>query len=93
MSRVAALVVLRDAEQGEQVRQWFAQAQFTVGPLVGISFSIEAPRALMESHFPDFAEHEGTGAELRLDHLPREIADRVQAVVSEAPPEFGPRSY
>ncbi|MDA0136620.1 hypothetical protein [Solirubrobacter deserti] len=94
MSVAAVLVVLRaDTETGERIRLWFEQAGFTAGPLVGISFSVEAPRELLEERFPDFAGNEGTGAELRLDRLPGDVAADVQAVVSEAPPDFGPTSY
>jgi hypothetical protein len=58
-----------------------------------VSFSIETTRPLMEEWFPDFAEREGTGAELGLDKLPETVARPVQAVVSEAPPEFGPGAW
>jgi hypothetical protein len=95
MSKPAtALVVLRPgAQAGEGVRRTFEAAGFTVGPLVGRSFSIEGPRELMEAHFPDFADGEGTGAELRHDWLDDEHSRDVQAVVSEPPPDFGPTSY
>jgi len=94
--RVAALVVLDPAtlpETAARTRGAFAQAGFAVGPLVGISYSIEAPRELMESWFPDFTGKEGTGAELSLEQVPPEVAAGIQAVVSEAPPDFGPGSF
>lgn len=79
-----------DRETAEGARRMFAQAGFQVGPLVGIAFSIEGPRELMTSFFDDFVEREGTGAELSLERLPRDAAAVIQAVVSEAPPDFGP---
>lgn len=92
--RVAALVVLRPgAQAGESVRRAFEAAGFTVGPLVGRSFSIEGPKELMQTRFPDFAASEGTGAELRAGWLDDELSGDVQAVVSEPPPDFGPTSY
>ena len=80
-------------EGAARVREVLARAGFTVGPLIGISFSIEGPRELMESTFPDFREREGSGAELGLERLPPDAAEDIQAVVSEAPPDFGPTSY
>lgn len=90
--RVAALVVMNESADGERVRRWFERQGFKVGPLVGISFSIEAPRARMEEMFPDFAEAEpaGESRELALDALPDDVRSAVRAVALEAPPEFGP---
>jgi hypothetical protein len=88
--KAAALVVLNEGADGEPVRRWFASRGFVVGPQVGISFSIEAPRPHLTEHFQDYAEAEGTGAELSLDTLPGELRPAVSAVVSEAPPDFGP---
>ncbi len=90
--RTAALVILRPGA-GNDVRRFFSEAEFNVGPLVGESFSIEAPRELMESWFGDFAEREGTDAELDLGRLPPEVAGAVRAVATQAPPDFGPTSY
>jgi len=86
----AALVVLNEGADGEPVRRWFADQGFEVGPQVGISFSIEAPRPQLTEQFGDFEEAEGSGAELSLDALPGDLRPAVRAVVSEAPPDFGP---
>ncbi len=86
----AALVVLQEGADGEPVRRWFADQGFEVGPQVGISFSIEASRAHLTEHFQGFEEAEGSGAEMSLDTLPGELRPAVKAVVSEAPPDFGP---
>jgi hypothetical protein len=82
-----------DPQAAERARRAFADAGFEVGELVGISFSIAGPRRLLEAWFPGFVKLEGTGAELPLDRLPSDVAETVQAVVTEAPPEFGPVSY
>lgn len=82
-----------DPDAAERARRTFADAGFGTGPLTGISFSITGPRDLMESWFPGFAGVEGTGAELPLDRLPADVSAAVQAVVTEAPPDFGPPSY
>ena len=89
-ANAAALVVLNEGVDGEPLRRWFAEQGFEVGPQVGISFSIEAPRPHLTEHFQDFDDAEGTGAELSLDTLPQELRPAVRAVVSEPPPEFGP---
>ena len=91
--RVAALAIVRDPQDAERVRGVFARAGFAVGPYVGISFSIESTRELMEAWLPDFSEREGSGAELSLERLPDDVRSAVQAVVSEAPPDFGPTSW
>jgi hypothetical protein len=87
---VAALIVLHEGAEGERVRSWFEDAGFRVGPLVGISFSIEAARRRMGEVFPDFAAAEGRDRELSLDVLPAEIRSAVRAAATEAPPDFGP---
>lgn len=87
---VSALVVVRDPEEGERVSRFFAEQDFEVGPLVGISFSIAAPRQRMDRWFEDFEQLEGSGRELSLDALPPEIRGTVRAVATEAPPDFGP---
>lgn len=77
-------------EAAATVRAWFQRAGFRLGPLVAISFSAEGSRDLTERWFPDFAALEGSGEALGLEELPADIASLVQAVVSEAPPAFGP---
>ncbi len=90
--RVAALVVLNEGAGGERVRRWLEGEGFKVGPLVGISFSIEAPRPRMEETFAGFAEAELAQGEreLTLEALPEDVRSAVKAVVLEAPPDFGP---
>jgi hypothetical protein len=92
--QAAALVVLRPdaaaSEAGERAQRWFAQNGFETGPLVGISFSIVAPRDAMSRSFSGYEALEGTGGELPLDALPDEVRQTVQAVATEAPPDFGP---
>ena len=79
-----------DRDAAEHARRWFEGAGFNVGPLVGTSFSIVAPAAHMSSLFPDFSP--GKERELRLDRLPRAVAENLQAVATESPPEFGPNN-
>jgi hypothetical protein len=97
----AVLVVLRaqegeheaDPEAAARVRRAMADAGFRLGPLVGISFAAEGSRERVESTFPRFRELQGTGAELSLERLPDDVTPYIRAVVSEAPPDFGPTSY
>ena len=77
-----------DPNAVERARRWFTQAGFDVGPLVGTSFSIVASADRMSSVFPDFSA--GTERELGLDRLPAEVAESLQAVATESPPDFGP---
>ena len=79
-----------DPAATEQTRRFFAEAGFDVGPLVGNSFSVAAPRILMERVFEDYTKAEGTGRELALDGLPPNVRDAVQVITTEAPPDFGP---
>jgi hypothetical protein len=79
-----------DPGVAERLRSHFVRQGFEVGPLVGISFSIAGPRELMSGVFPGYAQSEGTDAELPLDALPEDLRSAVQAVATEAPPEFGP---
>jgi hypothetical protein len=88
--RVAALVVLHEGAEGEPARRWFADQGFSTGPLVGISFSIEGSRSLMDEYFADFPTAEGPEKELGLERLPTDVRALVRAVVVEAPPDFGP---
>ena len=90
--RVAALVVLNEGADGVPVRGWFERQGFMVGPLVGISFSIEGPRAGMEEAFSGYGEAEQAGGEreLALDALPEDVRSAVRAVTLEAPPDYGP---
>ena len=91
------------AEAAESIRRFFAGAGFSVGPLVGISFSISGPLASFERTFderPRVKDRGGVqeattaaGHELRLDRLPPELQPFVGAVTFTPPPDFGPTSY
>lgn len=89
--RTAALVVLKPgAGEAERAKKYFADAGFELGPLVGISFSISGAAALMDQTFADFRALHGSGGELDLSKLPDDVRGVVRAVVTEAPPDFGP---
>lgn len=79
-----------DPEVAERARHFFAEQDFEVGPLVGVSFSIVAPRQRMVHLFEGFGRLEGSGQELPLDALPPGIRGMLHAVTTEAPPDFGP---
>lgn len=79
-----------DPASVQRALRFFAESGFETGPLVGISFSIAAPRERMERFFPDFTDLEGSGHELPLHGLPANVRDAVSAVTTEAPPDFGP---
>ena len=83
----AARVVQRPGESDADPREFFEQAGFRVGPTVGISFAIEAPTRLMKKTFRDY---DGQPGELDLERVPRRPRERLQAVVVEEPPDFGP---
>ena len=83
----AALAILPQGQSDDEVREFFEQAGFAVGPTVGISFSIEAPEPLMKETFPDF---DGRPRELSLRKVPRKVRRRLDSVVVERPPDFGP---
>jgi hypothetical protein len=101
--RLSAQVILRPeiaaARQG--VSDWFRQAGFIVGPLVGNNFSIAAQAAAFKSYFgvdltgtPQSGVKvlgaEGAAAlELPVDMLPTAIRDKVEAVLFTKPPDFG----
>jgi hypothetical protein len=78
-----------DAERATHARNALAELGFEPGPQVGLSFSITGPRELFERVFQDFAAKERTGESFDLSRLPAG-AEAVQAVVSEAPPAYGP---
>jgi hypothetical protein len=98
--RLSALVVLRspvdsptadrveelmsDAAAAAAVREYFRDLGFDVGPLVGVSFSIDADRSLFESTFGS------VGGELDLALLPSNIREQLQTVTFTEPPAFGP---
>lgn len=77
-----------DPSAAERARDWFAHTGFSVGPLVGVSFSVVAPAERMRSTFPNYEA--SVEQELALDALPADVAATVQAVTTESPPDFGP---
>jgi hypothetical protein len=90
---VSAQVILRDGARAAPVADFFDSAGFATGPLVGTSFAITAPRDGFESTFgteaADLAGAEAA-AELPLGALPEELADAIEAVATQGPPDFGP---
>lgn len=92
---------LPSAETIHTVTTAFAAAGFEVSPVVGISFAITAPVSTFEKVFKRRilsdarggirAEGEGqVPEELPVQSLPREIAERIEAVTFTPPPDFGP---
>ncbi len=80
-----------DPEAAERVRAWFVARGFEAGPLVGIAFSIVAPRGRMEEVFSGWEAHEH-GGELPMRALPPDVAGAIRAVTTQPPPDFGPPS-
>jgi hypothetical protein len=90
-------------EAAEAIRRYFERAGFSVGPLVGISFSIEGPPTSFENTFgerPRVEDRRGVqeattaaGYELSLDRLPPELQPYIGAVTFTPPPDFGPTGY
>ena len=77
-----------DLQSAERTRRMFGELGFEIGPLVGLSFSIDGPRELFERVFPDFDAKEGTGEPFDLSRVPGDEA--LEAVLNEPPPAFGP---
>jgi len=81
-ARAAELVP--DAAAAAAVQAYFSGLGFEVGPLVGVSFSIDGDQTLFESIVgPE------TG-ELDLARLPNSIRAWLRGVTSTEPPTFGP---
>jgi hypothetical protein len=72
-----------------RVQEWFADHGFEVAPMVGTSFAIVAPPEHARAVLGDVPEV----GELDRDRLPADVAEHVQAVVAEPPPDFGPTSW
>jgi hypothetical protein len=97
---------LRDYQPSPQAAaaamEAFASLGFQVGPLVGISFSITAPRKSFERTFGARFTRDADGAvtleapdpsrayELPLDRLPADLAAQIEAVTVSPPVDFGP---
>jgi hypothetical protein len=88
-------------EDAEAARRAFRDAGFEVGELVGISFSITAPRSRFEEVFgirlrvdergavaASDREAPRGGLELPLGRLPRSLAERLVAVAFTPPAEL-----
>lgn len=92
-------------ETAARAAESFERLGFTVGPVVGSSFSISAPRKLFEDVFKtDIAAalrrrakakptRRAASNELPLDRLPTQLAALVTAVTFTPPPDFGPGSF
>lgn len=99
------VLYLPSEEAAGLVREFFRKAGFTVGNLVGISFSISGTAATFESLFKVDLQHEdrggiraakadsSTGYQLPLDPLPQNIRPAVSAVTFTPPPDFGPTQF
>jgi hypothetical protein len=82
---------LPHADEARWVTQAFRDYGFDVGPLVGISFAITAPRELFESTFGvslKSAPVLGADLELPLASLAPAIAERVTAVTFTQPADL-----
>lgn len=99
----SAQVLLRPGTaEPESVREKFAEAGFSVGPLFGNSFSISAPVKQFETVFHLPLEQSAAGGlqfvpareqprtDLPTDLLPADLRDHVETIVFSQPPDFGP---
>jgi hypothetical protein len=78
-----------DPDAARRVQEWFAGQGFEVAPMVGAAFAITAPAEQARAAFGDLPDV----GELDRGALPAEIAEHVQAVVAEPPPDFGPTQW
>jgi hypothetical protein len=76
--------LLADTAGPAAVRNYFSSLGFEVGPIVGVSFSIEGDRSLFESTFGSDT------AELDLTRLPSSISSWLSEITRTEPPTFGP---
>lgn len=74
-----------------EARRQFAALGFDVGPWVGTSFSLSAPRECFEQVF--HARLTEDLRELPLSGLPPALRQFVASVVLPPPPDFGPASF
>jgi len=94
-----------DPAAAHKVRDFLKAAGFTVGALVGNSFSITAKKDVFESVFKTrlvHVEKKGVmcvstnnemGYELPVGALPADVGGHLVAVTFTAPPEFGPVEF
>jgi hypothetical protein len=78
-----------DPNAAERARAAFEERGFEVGPLVGIAFSITAPREHASDVFGELPDAGSVG----LGGLPEGMRSEILAVEAEPPPDFGPRSF
>jgi hypothetical protein len=82
----------------------FSKNGFSVGPFVGISFSITADNAVFnkflgasilteDNKLNFFNKNIKIGKELRNESLPESLRSYVEAIVLPLPPDFGPGNY
>ena len=76
----------------EEVARSFAKAGFDVGPVVGLSFAISAPRSVFGRFFGIKSAGVKKGT-IPLDRVPPLVRRGVVAVTFPEPPDFGPGSY
>lgn len=87
-----AAVVPPPAGEAEQVAAWFREHGFETGPVVGTSFAITGDDDAFARCFGEqcfHAAHQQAG-ELPLADLDEDVCAHVAAVVTTAPPDFGP---
>jgi hypothetical protein len=90
----AQVVIKADKSAGyAAAREEFMRAGFTVGPLVGVSFSIAGPRDLFERYFDVRISRPGERDSLPVDRLPAKLREAVKSILFTRPPDFGPTSY
>jgi hypothetical protein len=95
-SLLAAQVVLNTSglQRAPWVMEQFRAAGFQIGPLIGVSFSIEGSVRRFEEFFQVRAEREGPQPfptdEFPLSSLNPGLRQHIAAVLFTRPPDFGP---
>lgn len=95
---------LPSKEAASRVIEFFRKAGFTVGPLVGISFSISGTAATFQSLFEVDLQRDqhgvrtanpagAAGYQLPVDSLPDQVRAEVSSVTFSPPPDFGPTQF
>ena len=79
-------------ETVEKVTSWFASKGFEVGPAVGLSFSISAPKSVFEHVFKTKLARRKS-LKLPLEPIANKVAEEIEEVTFTPPPDFGPTSY
>lgn len=98
----AQVLLKAENTQPEAVREIFTGSGFSLGPLVGNSFSITAPAKQFETFFNLGIESPPGGGlefvpageqprtDLQAELLPANLRDQVEMIVFSKPPDFGP---